>query len=183
MADIDITKIQAQIQSFKLANPQAVKGLNDEQVVSIMVQQGALTKETATQLSQILSGEFIKSEGSILGQKSHTIIGKDKNGNLKSDIYIDFNGDNVADLKIFRQGSNVSIFASQQSNGQITGWTTTKDYDEYKSAVLDTVEINNAEKKQKAEEIRPHRGGAGRCGSGGSLLCEDLAGRPAVAGQ
>ncbi len=140
MADIDITKIQAQIQSFKLANPQAVKGLNDEQVVSIMVQQGAMTKETATQLSQILSGEFIKSEGSVLGQKSHTITGKDKNGNLKSDIYIDFNGDNVADLKIFRQGNNVSVFASQQTNGKITGWTTTNNYDEYKFAILDSQE-------------------------------------------
>ena len=155
MAEIKIQDIQAQIQKFRKENPQKVKGLNDEQVVSIMVQQGAMPKETAAKLSQILSGEFVRTEGSVLGKKSYTITGKDKNGNLKSDIYIDFNGDNVADLKIFRQGSNVSIFASQQSNGQITGWTTTKDYDEYKSAVLDTVEINNAEKKQKAEKTKP----------------------------
>ena len=140
MADIDVAKIQTQIQMFRLANPQAVKGLNDEQVVSIMVQQGALPKETAVQVSQILSGEFIKSEGAVLGQKSHTITGKDKNGNLKSDIYIDFNGDNVADLKIFRQGNNVSVFASQQTNGKITGWTTTNNYDEYKFAMLDSQE-------------------------------------------
>ncbi len=140
MADIDIAKIQSQIQSFRLANPQSVKGLNDEQVVSIMEQQGVLSKETATQLSQILSGEFIKTESSVLGQKSHTITGKDKNGNLKSDIYIDFNGDNVADLKIFKQGNNVSVFASQQTNGKITGWTTTNNYDEYKFAILNPEE-------------------------------------------
>ena len=143
MAEIKLQDIQAQIQKFRKENPQKVKGLNDEQVVSIMVQQGAMPKETANQLAQILAGELVSTEGIILGQKCKTVTGKDGKGNLKSDIYIDFNGDNIADIKIFRQGNNVSIFASQQSNGQITGWTTTKDYDEYKTALLNSEEIYN----------------------------------------
>ena len=108
MAEIKLQDIQAQIQKYRKENPQKVKGLNDEQVVSIMVQQGVLPKEVANQLSQILSGQFIKTEGTIQGQKCQIVTGKDGKGNLKSDIYIDFNGDNVADLKIFKQGNNVS---------------------------------------------------------------------------
>ncbi len=155
MAEIKLQDIQAEIQKYRKENPQKVKGLNDEHVASIMLQEGKLPKEVEKQLAQILSGQYVNEEGMLLGQKSRAVTGKDKDGNLKTDIYIDFNGDNVADLKIFKQGNNVSIFASQQSNGEITGWTTTNDYDEYKSAVFDTVEINNAEKKQKAEKTKP----------------------------
>lgn len=152
MAEIKIQDILFKIQQFKAQNPQKVKGLNDEQVASIMFQEGKFPEEAKKLLAQILSGQYVKEEGTILGQKSRTFTGKDKDGNLKTDVYIDFNGDNVADLKIFKKGKNVFVFASTQVNGQITDWTRTNDYDEYKSAVIDTVEINNAPVSTGKEE-------------------------------
>ena len=57
MADIDVSKIQAQIQSFKAENPEITKGLSDDKVVSIMLEQGKISKEIASKASIMLNSK------------------------------------------------------------------------------------------------------------------------------
>lgn len=61
MADIDIAKIQAQIRSFRTQNPEITKNLSDDKVVSIMLQQGKLSKKDISKLSGMLSGDLSNS--------------------------------------------------------------------------------------------------------------------------
>ena len=59
MADIDVAKIQAQIQSFKSENPDKVSGKTDAEIISIMMQQGKISHNTATKVSIMMqNGEF-----------------------------------------------------------------------------------------------------------------------------
>ena len=51
MSDINVSKIQQQIQTFKAQNPEIVKGLSDKKIASIMIEQGKLPPDAIKKIS------------------------------------------------------------------------------------------------------------------------------------
>ena len=63
-----------------------------------------------------------KQIGMYNGYRATQITQKSKDGKeIKSDIYIDLNGDNIPDIKVFKSGKTSSVFTSYASDGK-SGW-------------------------------------------------------------
>ena len=94
-----------------------------------------------------MSQDFVwnRTIGSINGQKGTMISQVDKNGKtVKSDIYIDLNGDNIPDVKVFKSGKNTSVFTVDVKNG-VSSWDYSDDLT--KRMLAENIEFKPFEKK------------------------------------
>ena len=74
MSDVNVSKIQQKIQTFKAQNPELVKGLSDKKIASIMIEQGKLSADAIKKVSIMSNLEDLEAPYTSLPQEKETSL-------------------------------------------------------------------------------------------------------------